>query len=183
MALITTKTGDTGMTQLNPGQIASKTHPVIDIMGVIDETSCTLGLSGDKFDAIQTMLYEIMGYLYFKRVDARHVRDQVDILESYITSHNNSIPTWFVNARGTVSLARAVCRRAERRIVEFVELERAKSEDERYMPLSELAPIMQFFNRLSDYLFVKSFEREVTEPQLFTDELAEQEALPLAAVA
>lgn len=178
MAQITTKTGDTGMTQLNPDRISSKTHPVIDIMGQIDELSCCLGLSGDKFDSVQTFLSELMGYLYYKNIDGARLAGQVEFLEEYIVSHNNSIPTWFVNPRGHVSLARAVCRRVERSIVNLAESERAMPEAERYM---NLTPLMQYFNRLSDYLFVKTFERVVEEPQLFHDELATQ--LPLAAVA
>ncbi|MCL1902642.1 MAG: ATP:cob(I)alamin adenosyltransferase, partial [Alphaproteobacteria bacterium] len=159
MALITTKTGDTGMTQLNPDRIASKTHPVIWIMGEIDELSCCLGLDSDRFDSIQTFLSEMMGYLYYKTVDAKRMHRQIEILEEYISSHNNSIPPWFVNPRGSVSLARAICRRAERRIVEFAEGERLLDESERYMSLTDIAPMIQYFNRLSDYLFVKSFER------------------------
>jgi cob(I)alamin adenosyltransferase len=183
MAQITTKNGDSGMTQLNPDRIASKTHPVIWIMGEIDELSCALGMDGDRFDAIQTFLSEIMGYLYYKTVDVARVHAQIETLEEYISGHNNSIPPWFVNPRGAVSLARAICRRAERRVVEFAESERALDEAERYMPLADIAPMVQYFNRLSDYLFVKSFERGVTaQPQLFNDEMATNE-LPLAAVA
>jgi cob(I)alamin adenosyltransferase len=178
MAQITTKTGDRGMTQLNPDRISSKTHPVIAIMGEVDELSCTLGLAGDKFDSIQTFLSELMGYLYYRQIDMKRMSQQVEFLEEYIVSHNNSIPTWFVNPRGPISLARAVCRRAERSVVEFTESERAKPESERYMNMD---PVMQYLNRLSDYLFVKTFERTVEEPQLFHDELATQ--MPLAAVA
>jgi len=179
MAQITTKTGDTGMTQLNPDRIASKTHPVIEIMGEIDELSCALGLDGARFDSVQTFLSELMGYLYYKTLDEVRVKQQVDILEEYIVTHNNSIPTWFVNPRGGVSLARAICRRVERRVVELTEQEREKPIEERYM---NFAPIIQYFNRLSDYLFVKSFEREQEHPQLFRDELEAQQ-MPLAAVA
>jgi cob(I)alamin adenosyltransferase len=170
MALITTKTGDKGMTQLNPNRIASKTHPVIEIMGAIDELSCTLGMSGDRFDGIQTFLSEVMGYLYYKQLDERRMAQQVWQLEDYITTHNNSIPPFFTNPRGYVSLARAQCRRAERAVVKFVESERELPEIERYG--MNMAPIMQYLNRLSDYLFVKSFEREQTQPQLFKDEMA-----------
>ncbi len=178
MALITTKTGDAGMTQLNPGRMESKSHPMIEIMGNIDELDCILGLDGDRFDGIQTFLSELMGYLYYRNADIARIRAQIEMLEEYITSHNNSIPTWFVNPRGYVSLARAVCRRCERRIVEFAESDRNLPESERYM---DFAPIMKFFNRMSDYLFVKTFERAVEQPELFKDELATQ--LPLAAMA
>ncbi|MDR1361490.1 MAG: ATP:cob(I)alamin adenosyltransferase [Rickettsiales bacterium] len=170
MALITTKTGDGGMTQLNPNRIASKTHPVIEIMGAIDEMSCALGLSGDKFDGVQTFLSELMGYLYFKQLDERRVAQQIWQMEDYITTHNNSIPPFFTNPRGYVSLARAICRRAERRVVEFVESERVVPEIERYG--MNMTPIIQYLNRLSDYLFVKSFERAAINPELFKDELS-----------
>jgi cob(I)alamin adenosyltransferase len=178
MALVTTKTGDRGMTQLNPDRISSKTHPVIAIMGDMDELSCALGLAGDKFDSIQTFLSEVMGYLYYRQIDTARMSKQVEVLEEYITSHNNSIPTWFVNSRGPIPFARSVCRRCERNVVQFAEQERLLPESERYMNMD---PIMQYLNRLSDYLFVKSFERIVEEPQLFDDELA-AEQLPLVAM-
>jgi len=170
MAQITTKSGDTGMTQLNPNRIASKTHPVIEIMGALDELSCALGLAGDKFDGIQTFLSELMGYFYFKTIDDRRIAQQIWQLEDYINTHNNSIPPFFVNPRGNVSLGRAICRRAERRVVEFMEVERTMPEIERYG--MNMTPIIQYLNRLSDYLFVKSFERTQTQPALFEDELA-----------
>jgi cob(I)alamin adenosyltransferase len=170
MAQIMTKKGDYGMTQLNPDRIASKTHPVIEIMGAIDELSCALGLSGDKYDGIQTFLSELMGCLYYKTIDERRVAQQIWQLEDFITTHNNSIPPFFVNPRGYVSLARAICRRAERRVVEFMEKDRNAPLDEKYG--MNMQPIQQYMNRLSDYLFVKSFERVVTEPSLFKDELA-----------
>lgn len=172
MALIMTKTGDKGMTQLNPDRISSKTHPIIEIMGAFDELNCALGMSGDKFDGVQTFLSEIMGYFYYKQLDERRIAQQIWQLEDYITSHNNSIPPFFTNPRGPVSLARAICRRAERRVVEFSEAERNAPLDEKYG--MNVGPIMQYLNRLSDYLFVKSFERaaNAAEPELFEDELA-----------
>lgn len=169
MALVTTKTGDNGMTQLNPNRIASKAHPVIKIMGEIDELSCALGLAGDKFDGIQSFLSEMMGYFYYKQIDDRSLSKQIWQLEDYVSTHNNAIPPFFVNPRGYVSMARAICRRAERSIVEFAETERELPEIERYG--MNIVPIMQFLNRLSDYLFVKSFERVETQPTLFKDEL------------
>ena len=180
MAQIMTKKGDYGMTQLNPDRIASKTHPVIEIMGAIDELSCALGLSGDKYDGIQTFLSEVMGYLYYKTIDDRRIAQQIWQLEDYISTHNNSIPNFFVNPRGYVGLARAICRRAERRVVEFMEEERNADLDEKYG--MNLQPVQQYLNRLSDYLFVKGFERVVTEPTLFPDELAVEQPT-LAAVA
>ncbi|MDR1337543.1 MAG: ATP:cob(I)alamin adenosyltransferase [Rickettsiales bacterium] len=179
MALITTKGGDTGMTQLNPNRIASKTHPVITIQGELDELSCALGLADDKFDNVQTFLSELMGYFYYKNVDERRVAQQIWQLEDYITTHNNSIPPFFVNPRGYVSLARAICRRAERRVVELMEGERALPEIERYG--MNLAPVIQYLNRLSDFLFVKSFERAQSQPALFRDEMETDDKKVVAA--
>lgn len=170
MAQVTTKTGDSGMTQLNPDRIASKSHPVITIMGEIDELSCALGLSGDKFDGVQTFLSELMGYLYYKKADERRVSQQIWQLEDYITTHNNSVPPFFVNPRGYVSLARAICRRAERSVVDFVESERHLLDGEKYG--MNMGPVIQYLNRLSDYLFIKGFERLELQPTLFKDDLA-----------
>lgn len=172
MAMVTTKTGDRGMTQLNPNRIASKAHPVIKIMGEIDELSCALGLAGDKFDGIQSFLSELMGYFYFKQIDERSISKQIWQLEDYVTTHNNSIPPFFVNPRGYISMARAVCRRAERSLVEFAETERDLPEIERYG--MNVILVMQYLNRLSDYLFVKSFERVEAQPTLFQDEMSSE---------
>jgi cob(I)alamin adenosyltransferase len=110
-----------------------------------------------------------MGYLYYKNNNEARVAGQVMLMEEYVSSHNNSIPTWFVNPRGFVSLARAVCRRAERSVVRMNN-ELRESGETGY----NLYPVMKYLNRLSDYLFVKSFEREANMPELFPDELAEQ---------
>jgi cob(I)alamin adenosyltransferase len=119
-----------------------------------------------------------MGYLYYKTANEQRLRAQIESMEDYISTHNNSIPPMFVNPRGAVNLARAICRRAERRVVEFAEIERLLPMSERYMNLD---PVIKYFNRLSDYLFVKSFERASDQPQLFRDEMEQQ--IPLAVAA
>lgn len=154
------------MTQVAPDAVAPKSALILDVMGNIDELSCVLGLCGDKFDAIQSFLSELMGYLYYKNNNEARISGQVMLMEEYVSSHNNSIPTWFVNPRGFVSLARAVCRRAERSVVRLNN-ELRESGETAY----NLYPVMRYLNRLSDYLFVKSFEREVNMPELFPDEL------------
>ena len=73
----------------------------------------------------------------------------IAVLEQEIDTMNNSLPTMthFILPGGhsTVSychIARSVCRRAERKVVELYETE----------PFDEL--VLQYLNRLSDYLFV-----------------------------
>lgn len=168
MAQITTKSGDKGMTQVAPDAMAPKSSVVLDVMGNIDELSCILGLCGDRFDAIQSFLSELMGYIYYKNNNESRVSGQVALMEDYILSHNNSIPTWFVNPKGFVSLARSVCRRAERSVVRMNNELRESGKIDDY----NLYPVMKYLNRLSDYLFVKSFEHEAQMPELFPDELA-----------
>ncbi|MDR0803885.1 MAG: ATP:cob(I)alamin adenosyltransferase [Rickettsiales bacterium] len=177
MAIITTKTGDSGTTALL-NMIVSKAHPVIDIMGDIDEMACILGMEGEQFDALQTFLSDIMGYMYYRSADSLRLIRQVEALEDYIATHNNSIPPKFINPRGAISVARSVCRRCERKIVAFMELEREKPESARYM---DMDAIQKYFNRLSDYLFVKGFERTAAQPELFVDEMSA--ATPIANVA
>jgi cob(I)alamin adenosyltransferase len=59
-------------------------------------------------------------------------------------------------------------------------------EDERALPEIErygmnLAPIIQYLNRLSDYLFVKSFERaSQNQPSLFKDEMVVEDKANVA---
>ena len=52
----------------------------------------------------------------------------------------------------------------------MMEAERNASDAEKYG--MNLIPVIQYLNRLSDYLFVKSFERTESQPQLFRDEMA-----------
>lgn len=167
MALVTTKQGDNGMTQIAPDAMAPKSATILDVMGNIDELSCVLGLCGGAFDAIQSFLSELMGYLYYKNNNESRIAGQILLMEEYVSNHNNSIPTWFVNPRGFVSLARAVCRRAERSVVRMNNELRGQGEAN-----YNLYPIIRYLNRLSDYLFVKSFERKAEAPELFPDELA-----------
>jgi cob(I)alamin adenosyltransferase len=177
MAKITTKLGDNGMTQVAPDAMAPKSAAILDVYGNIDELSCVLGLCGDRFDAIQSFLTELMGYVYYRNNADARIAGQVALMEEYVGAHSNSIPTWFVNPRGFVSLARAVCRRAERSVVRMNN-ELREAGDSSY----NLYPIMRYLNRLSDYLFVKSFEREANMPELFPDELAVQADQKLAAM-
>ena len=171
MALVTTKLGDNGMAQIAPDAMAPKSAAILDVMGNIDELSCVLGLCDGKFEALQSFLSELMGYLYYRNNNETALARQIALMEDFISGHNNSIPTWFVNPKGFVSLARAVCRRAERSVVKMNN-EQRESGDSTY----NLYPIMRYLNRLSDYLFVKSFEREANMPELFPDELAAQTA-------
>ena len=128
---IVTKKGDDGTTGTLHGTRISKSSDQMEYMGTLDELQSFLGLIEDNEDIkeIQDDLYRIMcgellgpGY--------------IDLLISKLTIpdlENIVIPS------GPIHVARAVCRRAERRAVQV------QSENTAYL------------NRLGDYLFILNF--------------------------
>ena len=53
-----TKSGDQGETSLFDGQRVPKTHPRIELVGVLDELNSHLGLAGGLED-LQTVLFDL----------------------------------------------------------------------------------------------------------------------------
>ena len=166
---IYTRTGDTGTTALAAGGRRSKHDLRIEAYGTVDETNACLGLvrlhtSGDAIDGvlgrIQNDLFDLGSDLAtvetgkpLPYAPLRISQGQVDRLEREIDGHNAELSTLrsFVfpaEHRGAAALhlARTVCRRAERRVVELAE---KPGETVRPRPCS-------YLNRLSDLLFVAS---------------------------
>jgi cob(I)alamin adenosyltransferase len=164
---IYTKTGDKGTTALIGGTKVPKSDTRIEAYGTVDELNSYIGLckdlSGD--DQIRKILLEIQDRLFTigsslacdpvkepkMRIPDLKESDVI-LLEQEIDRMNESIPVMksFILAGGHPTLshlhiARCVCRRAERCCVRL-ELETPGEE-----PV-----IIQYLNRLSDYLFVLS---------------------------
>lgn len=159
---IYTKTGDKGQTSLFGGRRLPKDHLRIDAYGTIDELNAHLGLVADTADnpQIRTQIQEIQNRLFVVGASLASDPDKappipdilhadVVLLESWIDTMEASLEPLknFILPGGhpTVSnchVARCVCRRAERLVV-------ALHHDEHVEPL-----IMEYLNRLSDYLFV-----------------------------
>lgn len=159
---IYTKTGDKGNTGLYGGSRVSKNHIRIESYGTIDELNSWLGLVRDQdIDAhFQSIIIDIQKNLFIigsilatpeeKKAKMLSLpENSIAILEQEIDTMNDSLPTMthFILPGGhsTVSychIARTVCRRAERKVVELYEIE------------SYNEPVLQYLNRLSDYLFV-----------------------------
>ncbi|MFN3916557.1 MAG: cob(I)yrinic acid a,c-diamide adenosyltransferase [Flavobacteriales bacterium] len=160
-----TKTGDKGETSLFGGKRLPKYHLRIDAYGTCDELNSWIGLLRDQQTDIshKTLLKEIQDRLFtvgailasdpdkqkLKKPDL-HATD-VDLLEKEIDRMDETLPPMrhFVLPGGhtTVSychLARCVCRRAERLVVQLHAEE----------PINGL--VITYLNRLSDYLFVLS---------------------------
>lgn len=159
---IYTKTGDKGKTGLYGGSRVSKNHIRIESYGTIDELNSWLGLVRDQDieTHFQSMIIDIQKKLFIigsilatpeekKAKMLNFPENSIAILEQEIDIMNASLPTMthFILPGGhsTVSychIARTVCRRAERKVVELYETEVFDDS------------ILQYLNRLSDYLFV-----------------------------
>jgi cob(I)alamin adenosyltransferase len=160
---IYTKTGDQGITSLLGGVRVPKSDLRIDAYGTLDELNSYVGLLRDQevnkkrselLKSIQDRLFTIGADLAtvpgkdkVKKPDL-HPED-VEVLEKEMDAMDAELPmlTSFILPGGHTAvsfchLARTVCRRSERIVVELASEE----------PVAEL--IIQYLNRLSDFLFV-----------------------------
>ncbi|MFY9641920.1 MAG: cob(I)yrinic acid a,c-diamide adenosyltransferase [Rhodomicrobium sp.] len=167
---IYTKTGDDGTTALGSGERVLKTSKRIAAYGTVDETNAAIGLARlllpEDQQAVAAMLARIQNDLFDLGADLcvpdrgeplpytplRLKDEQVQRLEREIDTMNAEMAplTSFVLPGGTkagacLHLARTICRRAERCIVEL------KLDGEQ---VSDAA--CRYVNRLSDHLFVAS---------------------------
>lgn len=165
MSKIYTRTGDKGTTSLVGGKRVSKTDPRLDAYGTIDELNSFIGLMLSVMDHkaeteenirwIQQKLFNIGGCLAtdtasFQLPDSCKVlAPDVERMEKMIDTLTDGLPEQrsFILPGGTQAasyahVARTVCRRAERLILALPNDAKAPSE------------LLQFINRLSDYLFV-----------------------------
>jgi cob(I)alamin adenosyltransferase len=167
---IYTKTGDKGMTGLYGGTRVSKSNLRIDSYGTVDELNSYLGLIRDQkvdnhtFESIieiQKNLFvagavlatpadkEILKNGKKRLAETKVSEEMISFLETEIDIIDAELPvmTHFVLPGGhpVVSychVARSVCRRAERLVVQLAEQEEIGEN------------VIQYLNRLSDYLFV-----------------------------
>ncbi|MES2480295.1 MAG: cob(I)yrinic acid a,c-diamide adenosyltransferase [Bacteroidota bacterium] len=162
---IYTKTGDKGQTSLIGGTRVSKSHIRIESYGTVDELNSYIGLVNDftENETINLWLREIQDRLFTLGAElatsaAKEVKmklpdlhqSDIEWLESLIDKMNETLPEMrsFILPGGhqgasACHIARCVCRRAERLCVSM----REHDED-----VSDI--ILQYLNRLSDFLFV-----------------------------
>lgn len=163
---IYTRTGDDGTTALGNGERRPKFDLRIAAYGTVDETNAAIGVArlhtrslaqlDAMLAAIQNDLFDVGADLCVPQREGKAGRlriaaAQVERLERNIDELNAHLAplTSFVLPGGTeaaahLHLARTICRRAERLIVEL-----ASQADE---PVNAVA--IQYVNRLSDFLFV-----------------------------
>jgi len=162
---IYTKTGDKGTTSLFGGKRVSKADLRIDTYGTIDELNSWVGVIRDQpvNQSRKTILVDIQDRLFTigsllatepgnTKVKTPHLNEaDITVLEREIDQMETSLEPmkFFVLPGGHESVsfchvARTVCRRAERLTIALHQQE----------PVDQL--IIQYLNRLSDFLFVLS---------------------------
>jgi cob(I)alamin adenosyltransferase len=168
LSRIYTKSGDQGETGLGDGSRVAKDHPRVAAYGAVDELTAALGLmraqglTGETAGEIAGLLRDIQNDLFDVGADLcvpqsenpaesrlRVKAEQSLQLERWIDRFNEDLQPLesFVLPGGTAAaawchLARTVCRRAEREIVQL----------SRHEPINPQVTI--YLNRLSDLLFV-----------------------------
>jgi cob(I)alamin adenosyltransferase len=169
---IYTRTGDKGETALGSGERLSKAHIRIAAYGTVDETNAVVGVvrlhtNERQFAKLDTMLGRIQNELFDLGADLcvpdrgkklefeplRILPKQYERLETEIDELNGELQPLrsFVLPGGDpaaahLHMARTICRRAERLIVELAAIEGEH--------VSEGA--IAYINRLSDFFFVAS---------------------------
>lgn len=161
---IYTKVGDHGRTGLLGGGTCGKEAVRIEAVGTVDELNCQLGRLACCLQAgdLRESVVQVQGWLFeagaelaapdLTDVKSTLLSDEVvSRIESWIDVLDGSLPplTTFILPGGSIlgaefHMARALCRRAERRIVGLATQE----------SVSVRGELLRFFNRLSDWLFV-----------------------------
>jgi cob(I)alamin adenosyltransferase len=159
---IYTKTGDEGQTALFGGKRLPKSHLRIECYGTVDELNSFLGLVRDSSQDshIRSILFEVQNRLFdlganlatdpekqlpiptLTNTDIQLLENEIDAMESTLPQLKNFILPGGHVVVSYCHVARCVCRRAERLVV-------ALSMEE-----NVAAEVLQYLNRLSDYLFV-----------------------------
>ncbi|WP_298355316.1 cob(I)yrinic acid a,c-diamide adenosyltransferase [Rhodoblastus sp.] len=164
---IYTRTGDDGSTGLASGERRPKCDTRVEAYGDVDEANSAVGLARlstaamPELDAmlerIQNDLFDLgadlatppsekpLGYEPLRIAPTQVVRleQEIDALNARLAPLRSFVLPGGSAAAAALHLARAVCRRAERRMVALVASGESVGE-----------PTLQFINRLSDFLFV-----------------------------
>jgi cob(I)alamin adenosyltransferase len=165
---IATKTGDSGVTALMYNHRVSKCHPRIEACGALDELNAAIGFAratvhhryvNSELFTTQKELVGLMGEVATLPEDlARYTKDgfalltpdmtkRLDGIVKEIESQSVSFKGWATpgstGGSAALDLARATCRRAERRVCALLEAAQ--------LPNPE---ILVYLNRLSDALWL-----------------------------
>jgi cob(I)alamin adenosyltransferase len=171
---IATKKGDDGTTGLMYNRRVSKCHPRVEAYGSVDELNTAIGSARasvqspsvrERLLAIQKELVIVMGELATQTEDLpRYVKDGFSVVTPALTdkldhvvreieAQNISFKGWSTPGENAASaaldVARATCRRAERRVCALQESGQLGNGE-----------IIIFLNRLSDALWLMARQAE-----------------------
>jgi len=169
---IYTRTGDDGSTGLSDGARIAKDHPRIEAIGAVDELNSAIGIVlahappapiDTMLTNVQHTLFDLGGELSMPETTCI-TGERVVLLEQWLDSLNANLPPLkeFILPGGSPAaaachLARAICRRAERRL-------HTLSLGDAVNPAAA-----GYLNRLSDLLFViaRELNRVAGRPDVF----------------
>jgi len=170
---IYTRSGDAGMTALGTGERVTKHAPRIAAYGGVDETNAAIGvarlMAREAYPDVDAMLARIQNDLFDLGADltmpedgkrkararaplrvsdaqVKRLEDEIDAMNAQLAPLRSFVLPGGSAAAAALHVARTVCRRAERGIVELASLPNE--------PVSAAA--LKYINRLSDLLFVAS---------------------------
>ncbi len=169
---IYTRSGDRGKTSLFSGERVEKHHLRVETYGDADELNSVIGVViaylpdankkiREELSVIQTNLLQIGAWLATTpQADVQSalaeitddmvtgLEQAIDRLEARLTPLKNFILPGGHPSSAFAHVARTVCRRTERRVVQLA------LQEETSKTQSPLKTIQAYLNRLSDYLFV-----------------------------
>jgi len=171
---IYTRTGDAGTTALGSGERVRKSSARIAAYGTVDETNAQIGVARvavpESLPHIEAMFARVQNDLFdlgadlcvperaaaagrpdtapsrLRMTDAqvKRLEDEIDRMNEELEPLRSFVLPGGTPASAALHVARTVCRRAERLMVELTELPNE--------PVSAVA--LKYINRLSDFLFV-----------------------------
>jgi cob(I)alamin adenosyltransferase len=160
---IYTRTGDRGETDLLGGVRVSKDALLLEVCGTLDEFSSLLGLArceplpdgaAPLLEQVQRRLFDVGGELVAAEAghaangvgprDVAAIEELIDAYEKRLKSLGTFILPAGNRSAATLHVARAVCRRAERRLVSLALCK----------PAAVSPDLLPYMNRLGDLLYV-----------------------------
>ena len=175
MPKIYTKTGDKGETSMLGGKRVSKSCLEMEAIGEVDELNAFLGMLIEEledFEQEKNKLTDIQHQLFIigsnlaalqaslikipklKKIEITKLENWIDKMDKELPELKNFILPGGCEEASLAFYARAICRRAERRMIGLSEKYNNLPRSERSSTTGVPDNIKQYLNRLSDLLFV-----------------------------
>lgn len=157
LSKITTRTGDAGQTGLGDGSRVSKDHLRVQALGDVDELNSAIGLvlAEDVPQELRTALSQVQqdlfdlggelsipGHAIVAPAQVKFLDQRIEAWNAELEPLKEFILPGGTRAAAAAHLARTICRRAERSLVNLGQKEKISEQARHYL------------NRLSDLLFV-----------------------------